>query len=192
MTARVGIASVLRRYAVGAAAVLLAACTPGTDEDLALLNVYRDQDAPIGAIASFAPDRFLGRWHEVARFPVAFEAGCAGAIADYTARPDGLIGVRNSCLDASGAVTRQIEGTARVVGPGRLKVSFPSVPFVEADYWVLWVDQDYRTAVVGAPDGRAGWILNRTPDISPDRMVAAREILDFNGYDLSRLKVLSP
>ena len=75
-----------------------------------------------------------------------------------------------------------------MVGPGRLKVRLPSVPFVAADYWVLWTDEDYRTAVVGAPNGRSGWILNRTPDIRADRLDAARDVLEFNGYDLGRLK----
>jgi apolipoprotein D and lipocalin family protein len=53
---------------------------------------------------------------------------------------------------------------------------------------VLWVDEGYRTAVVGAPNGRVGWILNRDPDIPEDRLIAAREVLDFNGYDVSQLQ----
>jgi apolipoprotein D and lipocalin family protein len=72
------------------------------------------------------------------------------------------------------------------VGPGRLSVRLSGVP-VAAPYWVLWVDEGYRTAVVGQPNGRAGWILNRDPVIPEDRWIAAREVLDFNGYDLSRL-----
>ena len=82
---------------------------------------------------------------------------------------------------------------AEVAGPGRLKVSFPTVPFAGAvDYWVLWVDEGYRTAVVGAPNGRSGWILNRDPVIPADRLQAARDVLAFNGYDLSRLLTLPP
>ncbi len=77
-----------------------------------------------------------------------------------------------------------------MVGPGRLEVRLGSVPFIAADYWVLWVDESYRTAVVGTPNGRAGWILNRDPEIPADRLAAAREILDFNGYDLSRLEMV--
>jgi apolipoprotein D and lipocalin family protein len=73
-----------------------------------------------------------------------------------------------------------------VAGPGRLSVRLDGVP-VAAPYWVLWVDEGYRTAVVGQPNGRAGWVLNREPEIPQDRWVAAREVLDFNGYDLSRL-----
>jgi apolipoprotein D and lipocalin family protein len=84
---------------------------------------------------------------------------------------------------------RRIDGEARVVGPGRLEVSFDSVPFVNAPYWVLWVDDGYRTAVVGTPSGRAGWILNRDPQIPADRLEAARQVLAFNGYDLRRLEM---
>jgi apolipoprotein D and lipocalin family protein len=43
---------------------------------------------------------------------------------------------------------------------------------------------------VGTPNGRAGWVLNRDPVIPADRWAAAREMLDFNGYDLSRLELV--
>jgi len=46
------------------------------------------------------------------------------------------------------------------------------------------------TAVVGTPNGRAGWILNRTPEMRADRLEAARQVLAFNGYDLSRLQMV--
>ena len=83
----------------------------------------------------------------------------------------------------------EIEGEARLGGPGRPEVSFGSVPFVRAPYWVLWVAEDYRSAVVGVPSGRAGWILHRDPVMPPDRLEAARRILAFNGYDLSALRM---
>lgn len=171
----------------------LAACSRGLpDEDVGgLLEVYRDTDVPIASKALFEPERYLGTWFEVARYPVPFEAGCAGVTAEYGALPDGKISVLNTCRTLDGAVRSTISGTAAVVGPGRLKVSFPSVPFGAADYWVLWTDADYRTAVVGAPNGRSGWILNREPTIPDDRLNAAREVLDFNGYDLDRLLIVT-
>ncbi|WP_439154787.1 lipocalin family protein [Yoonia sp.] len=160
-------------------ALLLAGC--GT------FDVYRDTDAPIASKAVFEPERYLGLWYEVARFPVFFEQGCVGVTAEYGLRDDGLLSVLNICRNADGSERSRIAGTAEIVGPGRLKVRFPSVPFGAADYWVLWTDADYRTAVVGAPNGRAGWILNRTPDIRLDRLNAARDVLKFNGYDVTRL-----
>lgn len=166
------------------AAVLLAGCS--TAVVAPLLPGYRDTGVPIASKADFDPARYAGRWYEIARFPVPFQSGCAGAIADYGAPQDGILSIRNTCLDAGGKPSQSITGTARLTGPGRLEVTFSGVPFV-APYWVLWTDQTYRTAVVGQPDGRAGWILNRDPSIPQDRLRAALTVLDFNGYDTDRL-----
>ena len=167
---------------------LLAACaTPFEGEKLGGFGeVYRDTTVPIASKAIFDAERYLGTWYEVARYPVFFERGCVGVTATYGQNPDGTISVLNTCKAPDGSVTSRIEGSAEIVGPGRLKVSFPSVPFGASDYWVLWVDEGYRTAVVGAPNGKSGWILNRDPQIPTDRLNPAREVLDFNGYDLSR------
>ena len=110
--------------------------------------------------------------------------------AEYGVISDGVISVRNTCRRPDGSVRSVIEGQAELVGPGRLKVRFDGVPFIRGDYWVLWVDEGYRTAVVGAPDGWSGWILNRTPTIPVDRLDAARQVLDFNGYDIDRLEMV--
>ncbi len=170
--------------------VLLAACTtpqPQPDEPVGgLLEVYRDRSVPIGSALDFSADRYAGTWYEVARYPVPFETGCVGVTAEYAALPDGGLSVRNTCRETDGSVRSTITGRADVVGPGRLSVRFDTLP-IAADYWVLWVDEGYRTAVVGAPNGRSGWILNRDPQIPPDRLAAAREVLAFNGYDLNRL-----
>ena len=158
----------------------------------ALAPSYRDRSVPITSIASLDAARYAGRWYEVARFPVAFQAGCVVTTADYALQPDGTLSVVNSCYHGSAGPGeppfRQIVGQARPAGPGRFDVTFQGVPF-SGPYWVLWVDEGYRTAVVGVPSGRAGWILNRDPQIPPDRLRAAREILEWNGYDLSRLQV---
>lgn len=171
------------------ALLALAGCSatfPG-EKTGGFFEVYRDTDVTIASMALFDPDRYLGTWYEVARYPVIFERGCVKVTAEYQKIDDNTISVFNTCRNLDGSVRSEILGSADVVGPARLKVSFPSVPFGASDYWVLWVDQDYQTAVVGAPNGRSGWILNRQPQIPADRLRAAREILDFNGYDLDRL-----
>lgn len=180
------------RASLIAALIALVGCgqTPEGNPTLGFLQGYRDTSVPIGSKADLDVERYLGLWYEIARFPVPFEAGCVGVTAEYGAIAPGEISVRNTCRNADGSIRATIEGAARIVGPGRLEVRFSGVPFVRGDYWVLWVDEGYRTAVVGAPGGRSGWILNRTPTISPDRLAAAREVLDFNGYDLTRLEMV--
>lgn len=136
-------------------------------------------------MAVFDPVRFAGLWYEVASFPTPFQSGCTATQADYGVVSETRLSVRNSCI-RDGALS-VIEGSADVAGPGRLLVRLDGVPFA-ADYWVLWVDNQYRTAVVGTPSGRAGWILNREPAIASDRLAAAEDVLRFNGYDVSALQ----
>ncbi len=157
----------------------LAACAGGS---------YRDTSIAIAAQRDFQPERYLGLWHEIARYPAFFEEGCTATTAEYGSIDAQTISVLNTCRKGTpDGPADQIAGTARIVGPGQLKVKFDSVPFVAADYWVLWVDDDYQTAVVGVPSGNAGWILARTPTIDPDRRAKAEAILAQNGYDPSRL-----
>ncbi len=166
----------MTRTLIIALALMLTACG----------GAYRDRGVPMTSMALFDASKYAGLWYEIAHFPVSFQDGCVNTQADYQVTGTDSLSVRNSCF-RDGAL-RVIEGTAKVDGPGRLKVRLGGSP-IASDYWVLWVDEDYDTAVVGTPSGGAGWILNRTPDISDDRLAAARAILGFNGYDLSQLEM---
>ncbi len=151
-------------------------------------TVYRDTATPIAAQADFDPTRYLGTWYEIARYPVRFQEGCTATTATYGLIDDDTVSVLNRCRDGSPqGHERQISGRAAIEGPGQLRVSFSSVPFVRAPYWVLWVDTDYQTAVVGVPSGKAGWILARTPQISDATRTEAEAILTANGYDPAAL-----
>ncbi len=158
---------------------LLAACGPS----------YRDTSAPIAAQADLDAERYLGLWYEIARFPVPFQKGCTATTAEYGRIDADTIGVLNTCREGSpDGPTKQIAGSADIVGPGKLKVKFDSVPLIRGDYWVLYIDEDYSLAVVGAPRGTTGWILARTPSISAEERSKAEEVLRRNGYDTSRLR----
>jgi apolipoprotein D and lipocalin family protein len=76
------------------------------------------------------------------------------------------------CLNG---VRQRLSGLAAPSGPGRLQLAG------QEEWWVLWVDSGYRTLAIGAPSGRFGFVLDRGA-IPPDRLTAAREIFDFNGY----------
>lgn len=156
--------------------LMLAACGGG----------FRDGTVNISSIAVFDAQKYAGLWYEVASYPTFFQSGCTNTTAEYQVIDAGTLSVRNRCL--KNGVPTAIDGSATVSGPGRLTVRLDGVP-VAAPYWVLWVDEGYRTAVVGVPSGRAGWILNRTPDIPADRLAAARDVLEFNGYDLGGLQM---
>ncbi|PKP81692.1 MAG: lipocalin [Alphaproteobacteria bacterium HGW-Alphaproteobacteria-18] len=159
-------------------ALVLAACISQPD--------YRASDADLPVVAEVDLDRYVGRWHEIARYPNSFERGCVTAMADYAQLPDGRISVINSCTKEDGRMD-VAEGKARVVegsNGAKLKVKFaPSwVPFAEGDYWVLHLEADYSAVLVGAPSGKYLWILARDPappQATIDRILRKAEGLGF-------------
>jgi apolipoprotein D and lipocalin family protein len=150
---------------------------------------YRDTSVPMTVVANLDLTRYLGLWYEVARYPNRFEEGCVAVTAEYGALPDGQISVRNSCRQGTFDGPLEVaNGTARVEGPGQLSVNFVRwLPFIRGGYYVLDVAPDYSLAVVGEPGGRFGWVLARTPRITPAQWQRAEEVLRRNGYDLTDL-----
>lgn len=141
---------------------------------------FRKAGAPIYSIAGFDPARLPGRWAEVASFAPA-GTRCRPGGVEITPGAAGLTASGRLCR-AGAEVTRQ--GALTPTGPGRLTLAGEAEPL-----WVIWVDTDYRTLVIGTPSGRFGHILNRGGALAPDRMAAAREILDWNGYDVTQLRL---
>jgi len=160
----------------------LAACAPPAVDPAG--PSFRRAGAPIASKALFDLDRFLGDWQVVALYPWAPDAACPGAAFRFGTGPGGL-GLERRC--PTGTTTHGLT----LSGPGRFSLALGAPPFPGDTLWVLWVDEGYRTAVLGMPSGQGGWILNRSGAIPADRLAAAREILDFNGYDTSRLVEVS-
>ena len=170
----VGITSVWRRYLVGALLVGgLVACAPVPTVPPAPSDItFRNSSANIGATTRFDPVRFAGDWHVVARFVETGETVAHDVIAvTYQQGKDRIVVVASE-----GAQTYAYDGTAVL----RPKQGDPLI--------IMWVDEGFRTAVLGTPSGRVGYILDRKPNPRKDRLKAATEILKFYGWDTRRLK----
>lgn len=146
--------------------------------------------APRPALSVAAPvdlQRYAGTWYEQARLPNRFQKDCRGQVtATYGLRPDGRVDVTNRCVRADGS-TESAQGLARLVpvdnlpDAGRLEVSFASrwldwVPMVWGDYWIMQLDANYQTALVGTPNRKYLWVLSRTPQEDPARV---QQLLDY-------------
>jgi len=148
-------------------ALLLAGCAAAPP-----VAGLRDTGQPIRSAVLFDPARIAGDWHEVATLGTP---GCApGAVRVV---PDG------GALRLEGRLCGQGNLAARAVpaGPGRLALSGQADP-----WWVLWVDDGYRTIVVGTPSGAFAHVLDRGR-LPPDRLAAVRTVLEFNGYNPAAL-----
>ncbi len=147
---------------------------------------------PLPVVPALDLDRYVGRWHEIARYPNRFERACAREVtATYARNADGTIAVVNACVTDTGAVQRA-EGQARVVAPAKLKVRFAPawlgfLPFVWGDYWVIDLAPDYSYSVVGDPSREYLWILARAPEMDEATYRRITGRLPALGYDPARL-----
>ena len=153
-----------RAWATGLILLLAAGCgvTPGSDVEIG----FRNPTVTLAGTTRFDVDRFAGSWQRISCL-----GECAASVI-YSSGADGTLlrrvgeTVTSYTLSAPG-VLREVEGDGTLV--------------------VMWVDDGYRTAAVGHADGQWAAILNRGK-ASVDRTKAATEILDFNGWDVSRLQ----
>ena len=161
---------------------------------LALAGGCTSVPSGLQAVKGFQADRYMGRWHEIARLDHSFERGLTQVTAEYTLREDGRIKVVNRGYDERRGRWREIEGTARFVGDrteGRLKVTF-FWPFW-GGYDVIALDQkDYRYAVVSGPDRSYLWILCRDPKMDEALLSDLVSKAKGWGFDVDRLIYLAP
>lgn len=151
--------------------------------------------APLQPIPRLDLPRYMGRWHELARYPNRFQQQCTGAAtADYTLLPTGTVQVVNRCPRPGGQVDEAI-GEARRVGPegaSTLQVRFAPawlsfLPLVWGDYWVVELDPAYRLAVVSEPKREFLWVLSREPGLPAAEWAALHARLQALGFDPARL-----
>jgi apolipoprotein D and lipocalin family protein len=138
--------------------------------------------------------RYQGTWYEIARLPMWFQRNCLRSQATYGILETGEVSVLNECDTADGR--ESIRGRARVVdakSDARLEVRFdnwfsvfiPSQP--QGNYWILYLDDAYRTVIVGTPDRNNLWIMARTPAVDEVRYSELVKIARGLGFDTDKL-----
>lgn len=152
---------------------------------------------PLPTVLSVDLGRYAGTWYEIARLPMWFQRDCVESKAIYAIRPDGAVVVHNECVTDSGGLD-QVDGVATVVDTetnARLTVVFDNYfarlfgSSRKGNYWIIDLDRDYQTAMVGTPDRRYLWILSRTPQLDEAtyrRLVDRAGRLGFPVSDLIR------
>jgi apolipoprotein D and lipocalin family protein len=156
---------------------------------LACASLKEPSVPPLEVVPQVDLKRYIGTWHEIARFPHRFQEGCVGSRATYTLLEDGKIGVLNQCYKGSlnGEIS-SVQGKAWVTDPktnAKLKVRF-FWPFT-GDYWIIDLGENYEYAVVGHPNRQYLWILSRTPEMDEPLYDRILKKLSSQFYDVSRL-----
>ena len=148
----------------------------------ALAGCTANNDAPLATVSAVDLTRYQGKWFEVALLPNRFQAICvADTQAEYQADGD-AIRVINRCRKIDGSI-EQVNGIAKIVegsNNSKLRVSFFR-PFY-GNYWILALDPAYQWVLVGEPGRKYGWILSRSPTLSPALLDGALDKAVSLGY----------
>lgn len=140
-------------------------------------------------VQGFALERYLGRWHEIARLDHRFERGLTDVTATYSLRSDGGIDVVNRGYDAAERKWREAKGRAYFLDDpdiASLKVTFfwP----IYGGYHVIALDRaGYRYALVSGPSRNYLWILARERELPEAVMNELKSIAHANGFDVNAL-----
>jgi len=151
---------------------------------------------PPETVAYVDVERYMGKWYEIAKYPVIFERGLVGVTAEYTLLDDGTVRVVNGGFRGSfdGKASR-IEGKATVADPetnAKLTVQFGPIPFslFGPNYWIIDLGENYEYAVVSDRCRNTLWILSRTPQMDAQLYDDIVAWLAEVGFDTDRLEVM--
>jgi apolipoprotein D and lipocalin family protein len=167
---------------------------------LSLLGPALAEPAPLQAVPSVDVPRYMGTWHEIAKYPNWFQRKCASSTqATYSLQADSRVQVLNRCKTDKGEWTEAL-GAARQIGEptsAKLKVRFAPewlsfIPLVWGDYWIIDLDPQYQWVVVSEPQREYLWILSRTPQMPAATYQALLSKLEVLGFDLKKIETSRP
>ena len=140
-------------------------------------------------VTDFEPERYLGKWYEIARLDHRFERNLSNVSALYYKKNDDAIGVVNRGYNGKTGKWEEVEGTAFFTqneSVGSLKVSFFG-PFY-GGYHIIFLDRkSYQYAMVVGPRRSFLWILSRQKKMDQEtlsELVARAKQL---GFDTEKL-----
>ncbi|MCF2869952.1 hypothetical protein L0664_02630 [Octadecabacter sp. G9-8] len=163
----------------------LAACT-GAPDIVEPRPVFRDTDAQIASQTDVTAQRMAGEWIIRQRVPAADGPVSAMTLAALPAGALQLSLLGGDCVED---VCFEEEALVLLTptGPGRWTPVNPPAGWPAQEIWVMWMDFDSRTAAIGTPSGEFGWIMDKNLTGGGDRITAARDIMEWFGYNMDQL-----
>ncbi|WP_254054587.1 lipocalin family protein [Roseovarius sp. EL26] len=146
---------------------------------------YRDPNVPLSVTTRGTAGDVSGAWYVRAGTPGNEDLQKVSILPDWQGMQ--AVELVSRTCESNGDCEEVGEiWKAKPLGQHRWRIQSPHGDATR-ELWVIWVDEGFRTAAIGTPDGSYGWILDRASNGGSDRIEAAREILDFNGYDTAQL-----
>jgi apolipoprotein D and lipocalin family protein len=139
-------------------------------------------------VPNLDPNRLIGSYYEIARYPIRREKLCIGKEMVLYALGDkrDSIKVVTACQVKQDYLTYwNSQGEFSDQADGRIKLNW-LWPFKKR-YWVLAIAPDYSWALVGTPNHKSLWILSHAPTLPASVMDSIRSQAAAQGFDTAKL-----
>ena len=111
------------------------------------------------------PQRYLGRWYEVARLPNSFQKNCEAATSDWSKNSSGMYDVVQTCHTGSPSGPAKVwRGAGKVLDEAAAKIRIGFFGgFIKQDYVVVDRGDDYSWCILATTTPKFVWIMSRRP-----------------------------
>lgn len=145
---------------------------------------------PISTVPRVDLQRFMGDWFVIANIPTFIEKGAHNAVESYRLDSDGTIDTTYTFNKDS------FDGPRKTYHPrgfvfDRESNAVWGMQFVwpiKADYRILYLNDEYTQTIIGREARDYVWIMARTPVIPEADYSALLNIVEREGYDISKVQ----
>lgn len=145
---------------------------------------------PLRLASSVDLDRYAGRWYIVANIPYFAERGNVDARFDISFQPGGKLTDVYTARSGGFEAPRKSFALTGYVVPDTGNARWRESPFwpLYLSYLILYVDPDYRHALVGYPGREYGWVLSREPAMDEATYQSLLNRFRDQGYDIGKFQ----
>ena len=134
------------------------------------------------------PDRYLGKWFEIARLENDFQRGLELVSVEYTRIADGSVRVQARGLESATGQWREMVARARPMrDPAIASWRLTYFPSGRGSYHVIRLAQDYAIALVAGGSASHLWLLARTPSLPAPVVAEWLAFAQSRGFAVERI-----
>jgi apolipoprotein D and lipocalin family protein len=145
---------------------------------------------PLATVDYVDLDRFMGDWYVIANIPTYIETDAYNAVESYSLDDDGSIDTVFTFREGG------FDGKPKRYNPrGFVRNTKSNAEWgmqfiwpIKADYRIIYLDDDYRTTVIGRNQRDYVWVMAREPSIDKAEYDAILRVIQGAGYDLSKIR----
>lgn len=145
---------------------------------------------PISLVKNVDIPKFMGDWYVIAAIPTIIEKDAYNAIENYKLNADGTIATTFTFYKAG------FNGPLKIYRPtGFVNEESHNALWgmqfiwpIKAEYRIVYLDDQYQRTVIARNARDYVWIMARTPQISDNEYKELTNLIESNGYDLTKLR----